>query len=50
MTSRRVSLKVVNVFNGEEARFDFRNNHGHNKSANIWLDIISKINCRMLVV
>lgn len=42
--------KVVTVCFGETARFDCKNNHGCSKLPNFWLDIISKINYKMLVV
>lgn len=49
---RRIKFppKVVIIYFGEKARFDWKKNHGHNKLANFWLDIINKINCKTLVV
>ena len=42
--------KIVNICSREKKRFDCKNNHGCSKLANFWLDNISKINCKMLVV
>ena len=49
---RRVRFlpKVVIVCSGEKKGFDYKNNHGYGKLTNFWLNNISKINCRMLVV
>ena len=41
--------KVVTIYFGEEKRFDCKNNHKCKKSANFYLDNISKINCKILV-
>ncbi len=42
--------KAVTVCSGEEKEFDCKNNHRYCKSANFWLDNISKFNYRTLVV
>lgn len=42
--------KVVIVYFREEARFDYKNNHGCGKLANFALNIMRKINCKMLLV
>ncbi len=49
---RRVRFlpKAVTVCSGEEKGFDCKNNHGSGKSANFWLDNISKFNSKTLVV
>lgn len=46
----RFLLKVVTIYSKKNARFDYKNNHGYNKLVNFQLDIINKINCKMLVV
>lgn len=46
----RFPPKAVTVFSKEKEGFECKNNHGRGKWANFWLDNISKINCRMLVV
>ena len=50
MSGVRSLSKVVTVCSGEKVGFDCKNNHGRNKLANFQLDIISKINCKTLVV
>ena len=42
--------KVVTVCSGEKTGFDYKNNHGRGKLVNFRLDIISIINCKILVV
>lgn len=42
--------KVLTLCFREEKRFNYKNNHGRNKSANFRLDNICKINYRTLVV
>ncbi len=42
--------KSITVYTGEEAGFDCKNNHGRCKSAIFWLDTISKVNFRSLVL
>ena len=46
----RFPPKTVTVCSGEKKGFDYKNNHGYDKSANFWLDNISKINYKMLVI
>ena len=46
----RFLLKAVTVYSREKEGFNYKNNHGHGKSANFRLDNISKMNCRILVV
>ena len=46
----RFPPKVVTVYSREKKAFDYKNNYQCNKLANFWLDNISKINCRMLVI
>ncbi len=43
-------LKVVTVYSGEKEEFDCKNNNGCGKAANFWLDNISKINYKTLVI
>ncbi len=50
MKHMRFLFKAVIVCSGKEEGFDSKNNHRYNKADNFWLDNISKINCRMLVV
>ena len=50
MVRVRFLPKAVTVYSGKEKGFNCKNNHKCDKSANFWLDNISKINCRMLVV
>ena len=50
MARIRFPLKVVTICSGKEAGFDCRNNHGRSKLASFQPDIISKINCKTLVV
>lgn len=42
--------KVVIIYTSEEARFNYKNNYKHYKLATFWLDIISKVNFRLLIV
>ena len=42
--------KTIIVCSGKDKGFNFQKNHGCGKSANFWLDNISKFNYRMLVV
>ena len=42
--------KTVIVCSKEEARLDCKNNYRCGKLANFWLDIINKINFKMLIV
>ena len=37
-------LKVIIIYFGEKRGFDYKNYHRCSKLANIWLDIINKIN------
>lgn len=46
----RFSPKTITVYFENKKRFDYKNNHGCSKSANFYLDNISKINYRMLVI
>ena len=46
----RFPPKAITMYSGEKKRFDCKNNHKCGKSANFWVDNITKINCRMLVV
>lgn len=49
MANVRFPPKFVTICSGEKVGFDYKNNHRGNKFANFWLDIIGKINCKMLV-
>ena len=42
--------KVGTICSGDEKEFDCKNNHRCGESANLQLDIISKINYRMLII
>lgn len=42
--------KVITVFFRNKPRYDYKNNHKCGILANFWLYIISKINCKTLVV
>ena len=42
--------KVVTIYSREKKGFDYKNNHGYGKLPNFWLNNISKINSRMLVI
>ena len=46
----RFPSKVIIVCSGKKEKFDYNNNYGYSKSANFWLDNISKINYKTLVV
>ena len=46
----RFMPKAVTVYSKEEEGFDCKNNHRHGKLANFWLDNISKINYKILIV
>lgn len=50
MRDMRFLPKAVTVCTGKDKTFDYKNNHECNKSANFWLDNMSKINCKMLIV
>lgn len=43
-------LKVITVYFGKKEEFDCKNNYKYGKLANLWLNNISKINCKMLRV
>ena len=43
-------FKAVTVYSKEEEEFNYKNNHDYSKSTNSWLDNISKINYKILVV
>ncbi len=42
--------KAISIYINEKAGFGYKNNHGHCKFVIFWLDIISKVNFRLLVV
>ena len=42
--------KIIIVYSGEKTGFDYKNYYKHNKLANFWLNIICKINYKILVV
>lgn len=42
--------KAITVYFREEEKFDCKNNHKSSKLANFWIDNISQIYCKMLVV
>ncbi len=46
----RFPPKAVIVYSKEEKGFDCKNNHKYGKSVNFWLDNISKISYRILIV
>lgn len=46
----RFPPKVVTVCSETKAGFNYKNNYWCGKSANFWLDMINKINCRKLVI
>lgn len=50
MVYMRFPPKVVNVCFRKKVEFDYKNNYMYNKLANSWLNIISKINCKILIV
>ena len=43
-------LKTITICSAEKEGFNCKNNHGYGKLANFWLDNISKINYRILIV
>lgn len=42
--------KAVTVISGEKAGFNCKNNYRYYKLANFWLNTISKVNFRLLVI
>lgn len=50
MAHVRFLPKVLIIYFREKAIFDCKHNYKRSKSANFWLDSISKINCKRLVV
>lgn len=42
--------KILSIYFGKRAKFDCKNNYGHNKLTNFSLDTISKMNFRILVI
>ena len=50
MGSMRFPPKAIIVCSRKEKEFDCKKNHGCGKLANFWLDNISKINCKTLVI
>lgn len=50
MAHVRFLLKVITVCFRDKVGFDCKNNHRYSKSTNFWLNIIDKINCKILVV
>ena len=46
----RFSSKALNICFGKTLGFDCKINYEWNKLANFWLDIISKINSKILVI
>ena len=50
MQYMRFPPNVVTICSKEEKGFDCKNNYKYGKSANFWLNKISKFKCRTLVV
>lgn len=50
MRYMRFLPKTITINSEKEVGFKYKNNHKYNKSANFWLDNISKIDCRILVI
>lgn len=50
MRYMRFLPKAITVYSREKKIFNCKNNHKYGKLANFWLDNISKINCRTLIV
>lgn len=46
----RFPPRVIIVCSRKEVGFDYKNNHRYDKLPNFQLDIISIINCKMLVI
>ena len=46
----RFPPKALIVYSENKTEFDYMNNQRCNKLTNFWLDIISKMNFRMLIV
>lgn len=46
----RFSFKVIIIWFREKVGFNCKNNYRYDKSTNFWLDIINKINCKILIV
>ena len=42
--------KVITIYDGKKAGFDYKNNHEHYKLAIFWIDVICKVNFRLLVM
>lgn len=42
--------KVETVYSRKKTRFDCKNNYKYSKLANFQLDIISKFNCKRIIV
>ena len=46
----KVLLNVITIYFRKIVRFNYKNNHGHNKLDNFGLNIISKINYKILII
>lgn len=46
----KILSKSITIYANEKALFNGKNSYWYSKSADFWLDIISKINCIVVVI